>query len=431
VTLDSPAVTEMAVALGLDFVVVDAEHGSLDWHQIAEHLRATVRSETVALVRLAELSVGGIKRALDIGADGVVIPWMESAEQLAQAVSFARYPQEGVRGIGAERATAWGQALAEHAGEANEHVFVVPIIETVRGGQNLPAMLAVLGTRINSVRVMPRRLVYRGRPEDGAWGRWARCVLRRPVAVAAVGTTIVLTLAAFGTQLNASEAQLANFPGQGTAIAGRQMLADAHITPGVMKPLNVLVEHGGNADLVAARLADVPGVVGASAPAAWRNGPTALVEAFPAIDGSAPGIQAIINRANASLEGTDGTLTGVAAVDRDFLHALFGSFPYVLALVLFLTMILLTRAFRSVVLALKGFQRVSLAPGEKRVVRFALGERAFSLIGADGRRIVEPGRFTIAVGGKQPGLSGTADAATTAVVTGELELTGTVKALAP
>ena len=46
VTLDSPAVTEAAVALGLDWVVVDAEHGHLDWEEIAEHVRATVRSET-------------------------------------------------------------------------------------------------------------------------------------------------------------------------------------------------------------------------------------------------------------------------------------------------------------------------------------------------------------------------------------------------
>src|SRR3954451_3032801 len=109
VTLDSPSVTEMAVSLGMDWVVIDAEHGSLDWHQIAEHLRATVRSETVALVRLAELNGGGIKRALDIGADAVVIPWVDTREQLEQAVRFARYPLDGVRGIGAERATAWGQ----------------------------------------------------------------------------------------------------------------------------------------------------------------------------------------------------------------------------------------------------------------------------------------------------------------------------------
>jgi beta-glucosidase len=81
--------------------------------------------------------------------------------------------------------------------------------------------------------------------------------------------------------------------------------------------------------------------------------------------------------------------------------------------------------------SLKGFQRVSLKPGERRVVRFTLDERAFSMIAADGRRVVEPGLFTIAVGGKQPGLSGTADAATTAVVSSEIELTGPAKAVAP
>jgi beta-glucosidase len=81
--------------------------------------------------------------------------------------------------------------------------------------------------------------------------------------------------------------------------------------------------------------------------------------------------------------------------------------------------------------ALKGFQRVSLRPGEKRVVRFTLDDRALSLIGKDGQRVVEPGRFTVAVGGKQPGLKGTADAATTMVLTADLELTGTAKAVAP
>jgi RND superfamily putative drug exporter len=97
----------------------------------------------------------------------------------------------------------------------------------------------------------------------------------------------------------------------------------------------------------------VPGVVGATAPPTWHNGPNSLVEAFPATDGAAPSIQTIIDRANHAIKGTGGTLTGVAAVDRDFLHALFGSFPYVLALVMILTLILLTRAFRSIVLAIK------------------------------------------------------------------------------
>jgi 2-keto-3-deoxy-L-rhamnonate aldolase RhmA/quercetin dioxygenase-like cupin family protein len=148
VTLESASITEMAVALGFDWVVIDAEHGHLDWGDIVEHLRATVRSDTVALVRIAELSIGLIKRALDIGADGVIVPWVESAEQLRQAVSFAHYPPEGVRGIGAERATCWGQCFAEHVEEANEHVLVIPIIESVKGAANIDSLLDVPGVEV-------------------------------------------------------------------------------------------------------------------------------------------------------------------------------------------------------------------------------------------------------------------------------------------
>ena len=148
ITVETPAVTEIAVALGLDFVVVDAEHGHLDWKEVLEHLRAAVRSETVGLVRVAELNAGLIKRALDIGADGVVIPFVETAEELRQAVAFARYPPEGRRGLGADRATAWGACLAEHAALANEHVLVVPIIETVRAAAQVPAMAQVEGVEL-------------------------------------------------------------------------------------------------------------------------------------------------------------------------------------------------------------------------------------------------------------------------------------------
>jgi RND superfamily putative drug exporter len=231
--------------------------------------------------------------------------------------------------------------------------MLIPAVSVLASLTLLPAILAVLGERINSVRVMPRRFLDRGHAEDGTWGRWARFVLRRPAAVAAVGLVVVLSLAGLGTQLNASETQLKNFPGTGTAIEGRQMLADAGISPGVMKPLNVLVENGGDPQAVAARMRGVDGVVGAVAPAAWSVGDTSWVEAFPEIDGAAPGIQAIVDRSNDALRGTDGTLTGITAVGRDFLHALFGTFPYVIGLVLLLTLVLLTRAFRSVVLALK------------------------------------------------------------------------------
>ena len=65
--------------------------------------------------------------------------------------------------------------------------MLIPVVSVLASLTLLPAMLAVLGERINSVRVMPRRFVDHGHPEDGAWGRWARVVLRRPVAAAALG----------------------------------------------------------------------------------------------------------------------------------------------------------------------------------------------------------------------------------------------------
>ena len=169
VTLESASISEMAVALGLDWIVIDAEHGHLDWKEILEHIRATVRSGTVVLVRVAESNAGLIKRALDIGADGVVVPWVETDAQLKQAVAFANYPPEGVRGIGAERATGWGQCFLQHTQEANEHVLVVPIIETVPPVKYY-ALCQVAGAFFSDRRITPRLRV-----SGTGKGEWPNC----------------------------------------------------------------------------------------------------------------------------------------------------------------------------------------------------------------------------------------------------------------
>ena len=145
VTLESASITEMAVALGLDWIVIDAEHGHLDWKDINSHIRAALRSDTVVLVRIAERSTILSKRALDIGADGIMIPWMEKVEEVEEAVRDCRYPPEGRRGIGGERATAWGQCLSEHAAEANENVLIVPMIESIAAIPNVATMCEVDG----------------------------------------------------------------------------------------------------------------------------------------------------------------------------------------------------------------------------------------------------------------------------------------------
>ena len=241
--------------------------------------------------------------------------------------------------------------------------MLIPAVSVLAAITLLPALLAVLGDRINNLRLLPKRLVDHGHPEDGAWGRWARFVNVRPGRVAAVGLAITGVLVFYGFQLNPNEAQMKNVAGNGDAIVGRDAITTAGITPGVLKPLDVLVEKRGDPTAVAERLGDVDGITAVVAPRDWRKGDAALVEAFPAVDGADPGIQAIIDRSTAALEGTDATVGGTAAVDRDLVHAIYGNFAYLLAFVLALTYILLARAFRSLVLPLKAviLNLVSLA----------------------------------------------------------------------
>jgi len=148
VTLDAPSITEIAVALSLDWIVIDAEHGHLDWGDVVAHLRCVARSRTVALVRVTDHSPSLIKRALDLGADGVVVPWVETPEQVERIVAAAHFPPAGMRGIGAERATVWGQCFPEHVAEAEANVLVVPLIESVTAGRNMPGLLDVPGAEL-------------------------------------------------------------------------------------------------------------------------------------------------------------------------------------------------------------------------------------------------------------------------------------------
>lgn len=145
VTLESPTVTEIAVMLGLDFVVIDTEHGSLDFSEVLNHLRAIGNATTTPLVRVPRIDQGIIKRVFDLGAGGIIVPQVNSAEEVAEAVRYSKYPPWGVRGVGGERATRWGMALKDYTASANDETLVIPLLETVSGGKALDDILAVRG----------------------------------------------------------------------------------------------------------------------------------------------------------------------------------------------------------------------------------------------------------------------------------------------
>jgi 2-keto-3-deoxy-L-rhamnonate aldolase RhmA len=145
VTLESPSITEIAVALGYDWVCIDAEHGHLDFKEVQEHVRAARNSGTTALVRIQEIEQGLIKRVLDIGAEGILVPQVTSADEVRQAVRFAKYPPTGVRGVGGERATHWGMNLRGYTRSADRETMVIPLMETVAAGEAIDAILDVPG----------------------------------------------------------------------------------------------------------------------------------------------------------------------------------------------------------------------------------------------------------------------------------------------
>jgi RND superfamily putative drug exporter len=240
--------------------------------------------------------------------------------------------------------------------------MLIPAVSVLAAITLLPAMLSVVGPRINSVRVMPKRIVEGSDREAGFWNRWAGIVVRRPIPVAVAGLAIVAVLLYYGVQLNPSEAQAKDFPGAGDAINGRAVLAAAGISAGAYKPFEVLVEGraaGRTAAALVQTLDQTPGIVAASAPRTWRTADAALVEAIPTHDGAAKDVRGVISNLQDSVlpaaqrDGDRITLGGVAAEDRDFVHAVYGNFPYVLLFVILLTYILLARAFRSLILPLK------------------------------------------------------------------------------
>jgi RND superfamily putative drug exporter len=229
--------------------------------------------------------------------------------------------------------------------------MLIPAVSVLVSITLLPALLSVLGTRINKLRVMPKRFVTVTHPESGFWGRWARLVIDRPIPVAAAGIAIVGVLLALGLQLNPSEAQAKDFPGKGDAIVGRDTLDRAGISAGAIKPFVVLAPEA-DAGTIASSLRGIEGVAGAVAPQNWRKDGSALIEAIPADDGSSKAVRGTISRVKDALPA-GATLGGVAPEDRDFVHAVYGNFPYVLLFVVLLTYVLLARAFRSLVLPLK------------------------------------------------------------------------------
>jgi 2-dehydro-3-deoxyglucarate aldolase/4-hydroxy-2-oxoheptanedioate aldolase len=130
---------------GFDFVVVDMEHTPIDMDGLAGMLRTVAGTPASAIVRLPWNDMVTVKRALDAGAQSLMFPFVQNAEEARRAVSFTRYPPDGVRGFAAvHRASRHGTVAGYHKNAAAE-LCVIAQIETAKALEQLPSIAAVPG----------------------------------------------------------------------------------------------------------------------------------------------------------------------------------------------------------------------------------------------------------------------------------------------
>ncbi|MFP4106522.1 MAG: HpcH/HpaI aldolase family protein, partial [Phycisphaerae bacterium] len=143
----SPIVAELLAGLGFDFLCVDAEHSAVNEPQ-AQMLFQAMRAgnpDCAALVRLPGHDYQTIKRYMDAGADGVVAPLINTAEQAREVVSAVKYPPEGMRGVGFCRDNLYGANFDQAVGSANDRTLAAVQIEHIEGVENIHEILDVPG----------------------------------------------------------------------------------------------------------------------------------------------------------------------------------------------------------------------------------------------------------------------------------------------
>jgi 2-keto-3-deoxy-L-rhamnonate aldolase RhmA len=145
VTLQDPTVTEIIAELGADWICVDMEHGSLDYKDVVAHARAARGSGVAVVTRIPATTVDTVKRALDLGVDGIIMPLVRSAADVEEGFRFARYPGRGIRGVGGERAVHWGLRLQDYLAVADRETLVIPLIETRQASEDFENIVTVEG----------------------------------------------------------------------------------------------------------------------------------------------------------------------------------------------------------------------------------------------------------------------------------------------
>ena len=227
--------------------------------------------------------------------------------------------------------------------------MLIPLVSTLVAITLLPVVLATFGSRLD----WPHR-----RTDDRAsraWTRWAEAVSRRRWIAAVSGLAVIVALAFAATDLQLGASDADTVAKSGDAKDGLVALKESGIGEGALLPHEILVDGAADPDAIAGDLDAVAGIHGAFAPAddAWRAGGTAIVEAIPTADSGTSEGEDTLAAVRETAHAAGVRVGGGPAANADFIDAVYGSFPLMIALIALTTFILLARAFRSILLPIK------------------------------------------------------------------------------
>ncbi|MFW9986093.1 MAG: HpcH/HpaI aldolase/citrate lyase family protein [Candidatus Odinarchaeota archaeon] len=145
ITLAHTSIAEIMSMAGFDWLTVDMEHSVITIREAEELIRVIDLCGVVPLVRLSANDPVQIKRVMDAGAHGVIVPMVNSVAEAEQAVSAVRYPSQGTRGVGLARAQGYGSSFDKYLDWVNKESIVIVQVEHIDAVNNLEAILAVDG----------------------------------------------------------------------------------------------------------------------------------------------------------------------------------------------------------------------------------------------------------------------------------------------
>jgi 2-dehydro-3-deoxyglucarate aldolase len=144
VTLPDPAVSEILASIGFDWLFIDCEHGPLGLSEVLGILRA-VGDKIACIVRVPDASEAGIKKVLDVGATGIIVPLVNSADEATKIVHYAKYAPLGGRGVGLARAHGYGANFSDYLAKANDETVVIVQAEHRVAVENIESIVKVPG----------------------------------------------------------------------------------------------------------------------------------------------------------------------------------------------------------------------------------------------------------------------------------------------